>query len=362
MSTDLTTQDAAPLVDYTAGKLPELTPMERRVNEVATALDIAYPLASKLVLTEQESKALGETFSDDAVEILSSGEIYIPHIHISRRLSDVLGRGQWALVRRRDWIEPAKEAHTIYAECVLLVRGHYVGESIGGQDYWPGNDRMDFGDALEGAQSEALRRIAAKRLSVGDQAWDPSYARKWTAANAVQVWCVKKGRGSGPDKKPLWRRKDGKRFEFPWAEQGQQNDAAEHVEEMGPDADIIPHPSDDSLREKRGKVLDILTKSKQPEDKACLWASRNRTGQVQDLSEKELDWIIGAKWANTAKDTSLPQKFGSILRDCTELAALNACAADIDAAKKGNTITAEQYDVLADLYRRRKDELQGLSA
>jgi hypothetical protein len=160
------------------------TPGELRASQVDQALAPAYARASTLELTEAERSGLTAPFSDDAVEIRPhDGLIYIPHITISRRLIEVFGPAKWAMVRRREWCDGGM----IYAEWIMLIRGCYIGESVGAMQYHPTNPKMNYSDALEGTRGEAIRRIAAKDLGCGDQCWEPAYARHWVSQYAVQV-------------------------------------------------------------------------------------------------------------------------------------------------------------------------------
>lgn len=182
-------------------QLPAIVPLEAktsqqaRIDEVTEALLPAYQKASELRLSDEENKALLVPFEDEQVEIRPhDGLLYLPHIHISDRLIRVLGAGQWAMVRRREWIE----GNRIYAEYVMKVRGCFVGESVGAMDYHPSNPRMNYSDALEGTRGECIRRIAAKDLGCGSQVWNPEYCRQWIARYAEQVkgkW-QRKGQGN----------------------------------------------------------------------------------------------------------------------------------------------------------------------
>ncbi len=179
--------------------LGTITPQQARVMEVTDALAPAYARASQLMLSDEEIRALQEVFPDDAVEIRpNDGLIYIPHIHISNRLNRVLHPGQWATICRRHWLDrlmverwkDGKKADvaqtTMYGEYVLVIRGCFVGESIGGHPYVASNAKTNFSDALESTRAEALRRICGKTLGVGSQVWDPSYARNWVQQYAYQ--------------------------------------------------------------------------------------------------------------------------------------------------------------------------------
>jgi len=177
---------------------PAMSAQQARVQEVTDALAPAYLKASTLELSDAEIEALQAIFPDSAVEIRPhDGLIWIPHIHISNRLNKVFRPGKWATICRRHWVdrqtivpkvkgEAPYDISTMYGEYVLVVRGCFVGESIGGHPYQPNNPKTNFSDALESTRAEALRRICGKTLGCGSQVWDPSYSREWVQKYAFQ--------------------------------------------------------------------------------------------------------------------------------------------------------------------------------
>lgn len=174
-----------------------LTPQQARTVEVTEALAPAYAKASTLELTDAEVAALMAPFPDSSVDIRPhDGLIFLSHIHISDRLNAVLKPGKWTLLCRRHWLEGG----TLYGEYVLLIRGCFVGESVGGHQYQPNNPKTNYSDSLESTAAEALRRIAGKRLSCGSQVWHKDYAEKWVAANAEQVNGKWRKRGTAQQK------------------------------------------------------------------------------------------------------------------------------------------------------------------
>lgn len=161
------------------------TPQQMRVMEVSQALEPAYARASTLELTDGEIEQLMAPFPDAIVDIRPhDGLIYISHIHISNRLNKIFKPGKWSLICRRHWLEGT----TMYGEYVLLIRGCFVGESIGGHPYVASNPKTNYSDALEATAGEALRRICGKRLSCGSQVWEGDYAKNW-----VSTFAHKKG-------------------------------------------------------------------------------------------------------------------------------------------------------------------------
>ncbi len=159
---------------------------QARVEAVADLVKAAMPKAGTLVLTPDESKALLADFPDSDFQPGAGGKenlIYLEHSALRDRFNSVLGLGQWVMICRETWNEDfetkeKKKGVRVYARCMLLVRGCYVGESVGDMDYFPHNPSQNYGDAFEGAQTAALRRCA-KNFGVGLQAWRKGFSDGW---------------------------------------------------------------------------------------------------------------------------------------------------------------------------------------
>lgn len=160
---------------------------QQRVDAVGDLLAGAYAKASTLKLSDEDCHRLTEPFPDEAIRKGAKGDetlIYIEHAYMRERLNEVFGPGRWALVQRRLWGEDFRTtqnaaATRLYAECVLLVKGCYVGEAIGAMVYYPNNPKSDYSEASEGAQSEALRRICQKSLGIGLQVYKKDFCEGW---------------------------------------------------------------------------------------------------------------------------------------------------------------------------------------
>lgn len=163
-----------------------ITAAQAKVEAVAQLTMKAYDRASLLALTPEESAALQADFPDEAFQPGAAGKenlIYIEHAHLRDRLNKVFGIGQWAIVPRNRWGEDfrtanGKEATRIYVEAMLLIRGCFVSEAVGDMVYYKNNDSQNYGDAVEGAKTAALRRCA-KELGVGLQAWKKDWCLGW---------------------------------------------------------------------------------------------------------------------------------------------------------------------------------------
>lgn len=162
------------------------TAAQARIDAVANVLHKAYENASMLRLTDDEEAALTADFDDADFRTGAAGKenlLYIEHASLRQRLNKVLGVGQWALVARNRWTEPVgQQDQRVYVEAVLIVRGCFVAETVGDMTYYPRNNITNFGDAVEGATSAALRRCA-KGLGVGLQAWKDDFCDGWFARN-----------------------------------------------------------------------------------------------------------------------------------------------------------------------------------
>jgi hypothetical protein len=176
------------------GEQPEprgITPAQAKTDAIAALTMKAYEKASQLLLTPEEVKGLAAEFPDEAFKPGAAGKehlIYIEHAFLRDRLNSVFGPGQWALIPRNRWAEefvlPARrdkpETHgsRIYVEAMLMIRGCFVSESVGAMEYYPSNNSQNYGDAVEGAKTAALRRCC-KELGIGLQAWKKDFGDGW---------------------------------------------------------------------------------------------------------------------------------------------------------------------------------------
>lgn len=202
------------LASQVAPETKPKTAQEMRVVEVTGALTPAYEKAGTLEITDDEAAMLQAPFPDEAVEIRPhDGLIYLPHIEISDRLNKVFKPGRWVTIKRREWFDDSSS--TMFAEYVLIIRGCYVGESIGGHPYAKNNPKINMSDVLESTRAEALRRIAGKTLSCGSQVWKPEYARQWVAKYAEQRGGKWNRKGFSHDATPVYSRPASKPAQTP---------------------------------------------------------------------------------------------------------------------------------------------------
>jgi len=163
-----------------------ITPQQAKIEAVATLTMAAYQKAATLKLSDEEIKALQADFPDDAFQPGAAGKenlIYIEHAHLRDRLNAVFGPGQWAIIPRNRWNESfttskGQPGERVYVEAMLIVRGAFVAEAVGAMEYFPNNAAQNYGDAVEGAKTAALRRCC-KELGIGLQAWKKEWCAGW---------------------------------------------------------------------------------------------------------------------------------------------------------------------------------------
>lgn len=184
----LTVRDAVGALEKAPAKAP-ITAAQAKIEAVADLTAKAYARASELKLTPDEIKALQAEFPDEAFKSGAAGKenlIYIEHAFLRDRLNQVIGPGQWALIPRSRWAEDFQQhtrnglvpASRVFVEAMLMVRGCFVSEAVGDMVYWKNNDSQNYGDAVEGAKTAALRRCC-KEFGIGLQAWKKDWCEGW---------------------------------------------------------------------------------------------------------------------------------------------------------------------------------------
>lgn len=167
---------------------PAVTAAQAKIEAVANLTASAYAKASELRLSAEEITALQADFPDEAFKPGAAGKenlLYIEHAFLRDRLNQVIGPGQWALIPRSRWTEDfttakGQPASRVYVEAMLMVRGCFVAEAVGEMEYWKNNASQNYGDAVEGAKTAALRRCC-KEFGIGLQAWKKDWCSGWWA-------------------------------------------------------------------------------------------------------------------------------------------------------------------------------------
>lgn len=155
------------------------------------------PTAGMVTLSDEEKKILYAPVIQTDIEIRPDGLVYLPWMEYLTRLKSVFGM-EWAMIPHG---LPKLEENRIYWGFYLIVRGHLQGYSIGEQEYIPSNRTMSYGDAMEGAKSNALMRLC-KGVGISLELWKPAFVKEWKSKFA-ETYIDKKG-------KTRWRKKTSK--------------------------------------------------------------------------------------------------------------------------------------------------------
>ncbi len=152
------------------------------------------PLAGTMDVNEEQKKILFAPVNEEDVEIRADGLVYLPWMEYVSRLRDAFALG-WAIIPQGG----AKlQDNKVMWAFWLIINGKPAGFAVGEQEYQPTNARMTYGDALEGAKSNALMRLC-KGIGISLELWRPSFVRAWKEKFAEQYKDEKKGM--------LWRKK-----------------------------------------------------------------------------------------------------------------------------------------------------------
>ena len=146
---------------------------EIRVSDIQDQITSLIPLAGTIELTQDQELVLYAPVDEKMVEIRPDGLIYLPWMEYVTRLRRVFGMS-WSLI---PYGPPKKLGNFIHWAFWLIVKGKPYGFAVGEQQYFE-NDRMTYGDALEGAKSNALMRLC-KGLGISLELWQPDFRRKW---------------------------------------------------------------------------------------------------------------------------------------------------------------------------------------
>lgn len=158
--------------------------------------------AGTLKLTKEEDEILLGKIKDEDVYIKPDGLVYITWFKFAERLSKAFSATGWSMIPEG---MPKMFENNVVWGFHLVIKGCYCGTAIGEQQYFPANKRMTYGEACEGAKSNALMRLC-KGLGMGLELWDKAFTNRWLNAHAT--YSVEIDRGNGRDKQ-VWRLKDG---------------------------------------------------------------------------------------------------------------------------------------------------------
>lgn len=188
---------------------PPPLPAPRQAFNNNFDMSCLLPSAGTLTTTKEQQMELYKPFSNEEIEIRPDGLIYLPWMEYVTRLRTIFGTN-WALIPQG---LPRKEGNLILWMFGLVIEGKLMGMSLGQQEYYDNNPMMTWGDAVEGAKSNALMRLC-KGIGMGLELWKPSFIKAWKKKHAETYQGV--DRNNRP--KTLWRKKGSETITEPLPE------------------------------------------------------------------------------------------------------------------------------------------------
>ena len=141
--------------------------------------------AGTLEINEEQRKILQEPVKEDKIQIRPDGLVYLSWIEYQSRLDEAFGSA-WSLVPQ-GMPKYDRNTNLILWGFYLIIKGKFVDFAIGQNEYIDTNRTMTYGDAIEGAKSNALMRCC-KRLGIGLELWDRDYVEKWKEKYAYKKY------------------------------------------------------------------------------------------------------------------------------------------------------------------------------
>lgn len=154
-------------------------------------------------LTKQQEQILNRPVPIGEVLIKPTGQVYLSHPSYTRWFNEAFGRGSWQLVPAG---KPVASGASVNVPYILYINGVPAAFAMGEQEYFEGNRQQTLGDAIESTVASGLRRCA-KRLGVGLEMWDRTWANNFLASHGVAVE-VAVWRDGKKKIETQWRRKD----------------------------------------------------------------------------------------------------------------------------------------------------------
>ncbi len=166
------------------------------MNDFDNEINKMIAMAGTIELTEAQQAILYAPVDEELIEIRPDGIVYLPWMEYVSRLRKALGMGWQAVPQGM----PKFKGNHIYWGYYLVIQGKFAGYAIGEQEYQPSNRMMSYGDAVEGAKSNALMRLC-KGIGIGLELWQKSFTDSWKKKYAESYF--DKGKN-----KTLWIKKE----------------------------------------------------------------------------------------------------------------------------------------------------------
>jgi len=186
-------QESGEITPAPAPGSPASEPTARADRGMVMRSMAASDRAGTLQVSDDEMKILEEAPDEGEIEIRADGLVYLPWPWYQNKLRKAF-KMEWSLLPDGN---PILKENLLLWPHGLFVRGAPVAYAIGECSYRPDNRTMSYGDAMEGARSNALMRVC-KSLGMAAILWNRDYTEYWRNKYAKMV--IK-------DQKRIWVKK-----------------------------------------------------------------------------------------------------------------------------------------------------------
>ncbi|MCF6158896.1 MAG: hypothetical protein E3K32_10060 [wastewater metagenome] len=256
--------------------LSEIAPTPKiQLNDFDKEIEKLIPTCGTIELTEQQRHALFRPVNEHDIEIRPDGLIYLPWVEYVARLKEAFNLN-WAIVPQG---MPKQNGDYLVWGFYLIIQGKLAGFAIGEQDYHPDNSYMTWGDACEGAKSNALMRLC-KGIGISLELWKPSFIHTWKEQYAETYWDTDR---DGKRKK-YWRKKSSG-----LVHEGRKEDTSQMVEKDS----IDPLPVDSDRIIPPAGLIGKIQSAESLTHLKNIWNKYNKC--LESYAPKDREHIIRAK-------------------------------------------------------------------
>lgn len=177
-------------------------------NEIGQLQKIEETQIAFFEITQEAANILTAPINVDDIEIRPDGLIYMPQAEVRNILNKAFRPGNWRTEINRTIFPTGVQIqnNNVFYHGNLIVFDKIIADAIGEQVFYP-NGNMTYASAIEAAKSNFIIR-ACKDLGIGNECWQPKFAREWISKYATTVELFdKKGQ-----LQILWYRKDDSSF------------------------------------------------------------------------------------------------------------------------------------------------------
>ena len=149
--------------------------VETRPMTITEKMVSMIPSVGTVEFTKKQQEILYAPVDEADVEVRPDGQIYLPWVFYKERLIQAF-KGQAVMIPATP--QPAFEKNLMLWGFWLVINGKPSGFAMGQQEYHANNPVMTYGDAIEGAKSNAGMRLC-KDIGIGLELWKPQFTREW---------------------------------------------------------------------------------------------------------------------------------------------------------------------------------------